>query len=47
MSLFNTIEITNMNDNNNIILIVTYNNMDINKGSIIWDNKKKNAVYIV
>jgi group I intron endonuclease len=34
-----------MNDNNNIIPILTYNNMDVNKSSIILDNKRKCGVY--
>lgn len=34
-----------MKDNNNIIPLVTYNNIDTNKSSILLDNKGKSGVY--
>jgi group I intron endonuclease len=34
-----------MKDNNNIIPVMTYNNMDVNKSMIILDNKSKCGVY--
>jgi len=34
-----------MKDNDNIIPILTYNNMDINKSIIILDNKRKCGIY--
>lgn len=34
-----------MKDNNNIIPLVTYNNMDINKSSVILNNKRKCGIY--